>query len=357
MRSRRVLWASVGSLLVLSLLWLNSPAVWGLGRSAFYLAFGWIGFVAQTVPRARMDIRAIVVGLAALTLFGIGMHGLLRRLLRPSVIRVGDGFVESTSAVAEWKARRSVVATAGVIVLFFAGLCAIGLQRQVTWAVTSPGPEWTYFGQGTSIDGMYRSSAKGNLKAFGLAFHNYHDVHQTLPPGGVFDSLGRGQHGWLTLLLPYFELGPLYEQVRFDRPWHHVVNKPPLSTHVPLFTCPLQPPSFYHDERGYGLSHHAANARLFGRGAIRIRDIMDGTSNTVFCGEVKARFRPWGHPANWRDPAAGINQSPEGFGSPFPGGCLFLLGDGTVRFVNENIDPRVLKAIATPNGGETVSDF
>ena len=87
---------------------------------------------------------------------------------------------------------------------------------------------------------------------------------------------------------------------------------------------------------------------------MRIQDIADGTSNTVFCGEVRERFRPWGHPANWRDPAAGINQSPEGFGSPVADGCLFLMGDGTVRLVNKNIAPNMLKALATPDGGEDV---
>lgn len=35
----------------------------------------------------------------------------------------------------------------------------------------------------------------------------------------------------------------------------------------------------------------------------------------------------------------------------------FVLGDGHVRFVSENIDEGVYKAVGTLNGGEVVSDF
>jgi hypothetical protein len=34
---------------------------------------------------------------------------------------------------------------------------------------------------------------------------------------------------------------------------------------------------------------------------------------------------------------------------------LFL--DGSGKFINENIDPEILKALATPRGGEDVSTF
>jgi hypothetical protein len=33
------------------------------------------------------------------------------------------------------------------------------------------------------------------------------------------------------------------------------------------------------------------------------------------------------------------------------------LADGSVRFVSENIDPAVLKALATPAGGEMIGEF
>jgi prepilin-type processing-associated H-X9-DG protein len=60
---------------------------------------------------------------------------------------------------------------------------------------------------------------------------------------------------------------------------------------------------------------------------------------------------------NWRDANLGINRSPEGFGAPWTGGAHFLMADGSARFVSENIDPKLLEAIATPDGGETVGEF
>jgi hypothetical protein len=86
-------------------------------------------------------------------------------------------------------------------------------------------------------------------------------------------------------------------------------------------------------------------------------EITDGTSNAILAGEVNANFEPWGKPGNCRDPRLGLNKSPHGFGSPFIGGGHFLMADGAVKFISENIDPQVLKAIATPDGGEPVGDF
>lgn len=39
---------------------------------------------------------------------------------------------------------------------------------------------------------------------------------------------------------------------------------------------------------------------------------------------------------------------------PGSGGALFAMADGSVRFVSERVSPTVLKALATPDGGEAV---
>ncbi|OYW13391.1 MAG: hypothetical protein B7Z55_16925, partial [Planctomycetales bacterium 12-60-4] len=50
----------------------------------------------------------------------------------------------------------------------------------------------------------------------------------------------------------------------------------------------------------------------------------------------------------------GVNN---GIYSPHAGGVHALLGDGTVRFLSDNIDLTVLKRVATRNDGATVADF
>jgi prepilin-type processing-associated H-X9-DG protein len=49
-------------------------------------------------------------------------------------------------------------------------------------------------------------------------------------------------------------------------------------------------------------------------------------------------------------PAAG----PDGFASRHPGGCQFLLCDGSVRFVKDTLAPPVFRALASRAGGEVV---
>ena len=46
-----------------------------------------------------------------------------------------------------------------------------------------------------------------------------------------------------------------------------------------------------------------------------------------------------------------------GIGSYHTGGALVALADGSIRFVEEGLDPKLLKALITINGGEDVGAF
>jgi hypothetical protein len=43
------------------------------------------------------------------------------------------------------------------------------------------------------------------------------------------------------------------------------------------------------------------------------------------------------------------------WGSPHVGGVQFLLGDASARMLSRDIDPSILSALLTPDGGEVVS--
>jgi prepilin-type processing-associated H-X9-DG protein len=46
-----------------------------------------------------------------------------------------------------------------------------------------------------------------------------------------------------------------------------------------------------------------------------------------------------------------------GFYSRHSGGAHFCMGDGATRFISENIDQSVYRALSTINGGEMISEF
>jgi prepilin-type processing-associated H-X9-DG protein len=93
----------------------------------------------------------------------------------------------------------------------------------------------------------------------------------------------------------------------------------------------------------------------------KLRDILDGTSNTLIVTEATGKSAgPWaqGGPSTIR--AFTTNpyvNGPDGIGGPYPGGINAAMADGSVRFLSEKTDPKVLEALATMRGGEVIGDY
>ena len=157
---------------------------------------------------------------------------------------------------------------------------------------------------------------------------------------------------WQASILPDMYQAPLYHLIKTDFAWNSPQNQPVFSTSIVQYLNPGIP-----DQAG-AVSHYAGNSQVFlmNKG-LSFRDITDGLTNTIFVGEVATGFKPWADPTNVRDPALGLGKSPEQFGGPYPRGVNFLLCDGSVHFISENIDPKILKALATPAGGELIGAF
>src|SRR5215212_6352072 len=74
-----------------------------------------------------------------------------------------------------------------------------------------------------------RASCQNNLKQIGLACHNYHDTHKSLPSGYVSavnaagDNTGPGW-GWAAYILPQMEQSALYSSLVLDRPIEDAAN-------------------------------------------------------------------------------------------------------------------------------------
>lgn len=202
-------------------------------------------------------------------------------------------------------------------------------------------------------DAARRPQSKNNLKQIGLALHNYHNIHRVFPPGGIETTDGKPYHSWQTMILPFVEHASLYNQIDFDQPWSAPENQAFFTQEIPYYLNPAIPERV--SPNGLSLSHYVGNELFMGpNGNMRLRDITDGTSNTIMAVETGEKFKPWGDPTNIAKPADIMGAGKK---SPFTGGNHVLMGDGAVRFVSENIDPSVLKALSTPGGGEFVDEF
>jgi hypothetical protein len=135
---------------------------------------------------------------------------------------------------------------------------------------------------------------------------------------------------------------------------------------------------------------------FYGCSSTRMRDITDGTTNTIMIGESYTEpnyvkdgqgmdYWAFGAPqtGGWdcipgdrggteyseglgscvvpinsrRNPLIAGVLMEMSFGSYHVGGAQFALGDGSVRFISENLDMVVYRALGSIGGGEVVGEF
>ncbi|WP_299467265.1 DUF1559 domain-containing protein [uncultured Gimesia sp.] len=252
-----------------------------------------------------------------------------------------------------------------------------------------------------------RSSCKNNLKQIGLAMHNYHDVYATLPMG-----MNTQFYSPLVAILPFLDQTNLQNLYDFDLYYTDPANLDALNRTITIYLCPTMVlprsvPFVPCDEKGGPTSYGASMGLHSGSAgdpdgmfngydsytapkATRFRDVTDGLTNTIMCGEFNYRLEDY----LWSSSSSSCATDPASQGTPrwgshrwgggYPGvalgdtggdfnvnlsanrstwrsdhvgGAHFLLGDGAVRFVSENIDAGTLDALATKSGGEVIGEF
>jgi hypothetical protein len=153
---------------------------------------------------------------------------------------------------------------------------------------------------------------------------------------------------------------------------------------------------------GYDTAGHGGRGIFVGYGGIQgwpsplinIRNVTDGTSNTILFGHVSA-VQDYFNDAWWNGASTSgttlpinlVKQGPQlwinyvgqstgpaasavgaactadlewatrGFNSPHVGVCLFTLADGSVKTISENVSLKVYQALGSRNGDEVIGEY
>ncbi|MGE3314697.1 MAG: DUF1559 domain-containing protein [Planctomycetaceae bacterium] len=256
-----------------------------------------------------------------------------------------------------------------------------------------------------------KTSCMNNLKQIGAALHNYHDMHQSFPPGYVYRLGPTGNEagfGWATMLLPLVEQTNVYHEFNFNVPLWDNANIVARTTPMAVFHCPADPvDSNEFIEMGvapveryaiasfvacFGPPDLDANQEqrdgMFSRNSsTRVQDVADGLSQTLAAGErANGPFRagiPHGvhftYETTWSGAVRQFDDPTDDHGhmilfqtghapnaldsddrdvsAPHDGFAQFLLADGGVHTISALIDFPLYQALGTMDGNETIPGF
>ncbi len=262
-----------------------------------------------------------------------------------------------------------------------------------------------------------RAQCNNNLKQIGLAMHNYHTLIKCFPPGYICGSALDESWGWTVFLFPYMELRQLHDKLdpnhrtlkellndttdrsyaqspqetlrcpsdnapdllACDGAWErHFNGNSDVDTGTELTNATFRPATTNYIGV-LGLADQAAdyenNGVFFGKSGIKVFDISDGTSNTFAVGERsrngECRSGCWVGVRDPEDPGPnGIyyslgrvsvrlndpdtDECAEGFASNHSGGANFLFCDGTVHYIDDQIDYNIASDCVAPY--DTIDD-
>lgn len=263
-----------------------------------------------------------------------------------------------------------------------------------------------------------RTQCKNNLKQLGLALHNYHDTFNTLPPGAiqVFGGNNQNEATWISMILPHIDQAPLYNRANFSSCFGCVAapGNPSYEIASPNITS-MVCPSDVDVDLALGIYRRGNYVANSGIGALRsvadpndptrtagpftmnsktnMKNFIDGVSNTVLVAELLRvpgnDFRGVMHYPEgslYQHDQTPNSSVPDQFRTAFcisvtrapctgtytawnnraiiiaarslhVGGVQVLMGDGSVRFVSNNIHRPTWLAIGTPGGSETLGEF
>ncbi|MCA9041764.1 MAG: DUF1559 domain-containing protein [Planctomycetaceae bacterium] len=209
-----------------------------------------------------------------------------------------------------------------------------------------------------------RTMCRNNEKELSIWLFEYHDQHNQYP-SAIMQGESEQPHSWR---VEYAEQG-MSLNLPYDKSltWDSPVNQNALQFRPMNLHCPSSGGEGYSTTQTDLVLVTGENTLFSEKSPPRINTMAmgDGTSNTIIAGEATGLHIPWTEPrdTNTDKQSIGINlpgqqegDSPGLFSSSHNGGCFVLMGDGSVQWFGNDIDPEILKSLTTPNGGELI-DF
>lgn len=249
-----------------------------------------------------------------------------------------------------------------------------------------------------SREAARRNGCANNLRQFGIAMHNYESTYGRFPAGYEYryaDSGNMAGYSWGTRLLPYLEATATYDQFDFASAIHAPTNQIAREQHLTVFLCPSD--SLSHNgyvpmgNESYAMASYVANFGppdldetqekrdgVFSRNSrTKAAQIIDGLSNTLMVGEREnGPFRKAGvhgvhfaFETTWSGAVRDIDDPTDDHGhmvlfqtghtpnhidsddrdvsSPHSSYAQFLLCDGSVDTVSEEIEPSLYHDLGT----------
>jgi hypothetical protein len=202
-------------------------------------------------------------------------------------------------------------------------------------------------------DAAKRSQSMNNLKQLALAMHNYNATFQHFPAAASYSLDGKPLLSWRVYLLPYIEENQLFQQFHLNEPWDSPHNKTLIARMPAAFRSPKSKAE--KGKTNYLLP--VGNGALYGSGRDepRIKDITDGTSQTIMVVEVDDP-----HAVTWTKPddlSFDPKDPKKGIGSLYEDGFAAAFCDGSAHFLSRGIDAKTLAALFTRAGGEVIGPY